>query len=85
MWSQTERTRACVRAAAVTGEAALWDAAAQAAETMEAFLQVPTPGLWRDWMDAGGAFREEPAPASTLYHIVGAIAELDRQTAASPP
>jgi mannose/cellobiose epimerase-like protein (N-acyl-D-glucosamine 2-epimerase family) len=29
-------------------------------------------------MDETGAFREEPAPASTLYHIVGAIAELEQ-------
>lgn len=79
LWAQTERARACARAAAVTGEAALWDAAAQACGALEAFLRVPTRGLWRDWMDEAGAFREEPAPASSLYHIVGAICELDRQ------
>jgi mannose/cellobiose epimerase-like protein (N-acyl-D-glucosamine 2-epimerase family) len=80
LWAQTERARACARAAAVTGDARLWAATAQACGAMEAFLQVPTPGLWRDWMDAAGAFREEPAPASSLYHIVGAIVELSRQT-----
>ena len=84
LWAQTERARACARAAAVIGDGALWDAAAQACGALEAFLKVPTPGLWRDWMDETGAFREEPAPASTLYHIVGAIAELDRQTSSSP-
>jgi len=83
LWAQTERARACARAAAVTGEATHWDAAAQACGALEAFLQVPTPGLWRDWMDEAGAFREEPAPASTLYHIVGAIIELTRQTSSS--
>jgi len=83
LWAQTERARACARAAGLTGEAALWDAAAQACGAMEAYLQVPTPGLWRDWMDAAGAYREEPAPASTLYHIVGAIIELARQTSSS--
>ncbi|HEX3920153.1 MAG TPA: AGE family epimerase/isomerase [Caulobacteraceae bacterium] len=80
LWAQTERLRACVRVAALTGEAAWWNRTAQACGTLEAYLQVPTPGLWRDWMDEAGAFREEPAPASTLYHIVGAIAELVRQT-----
>jgi len=83
LWSQTERIRACARAAALTGEAALWDAAAQACGALEAFLDVPTPGLWRDRMEADGGFREESAPASSLYHIVGAIAELDRRAGAS--
>ncbi len=78
LWSQTERIRACARAAALTGDELLWNATAQACAALEAFLQTPTPGLWRDWRDAGGAFREEAAPASSLYHIAGAIAELAR-------
>ncbi len=81
LWAQTERARACARAAGSTGDATLWDAAAQAAEALEGFLQVPTPGLWRDWMDETGAYRDEPAPASSLYHIVGAIAELTARAA----
>jgi mannose/cellobiose epimerase-like protein (N-acyl-D-glucosamine 2-epimerase family) len=78
LWSQTERLRACARAAALTGEAAFWDATAQACGALEAFLDVPTPGLWRDRMEADGGFRAEASPTSSLYHIVGAIAELDR-------
>jgi len=77
LWSQTERLRACARAASL-GYPALWEGAAQAASALEAFLDVPQPGLWRDWRDETGVFREEPAPASSLYHIAGAIAELDR-------
>jgi mannose-6-phosphate isomerase len=83
LWAQTERLRACARAAALTGEGAHSDAALQAVGVLEAFLDVPTPGLWRDWMGPDGAFVDEPAPASSLYHIVGAIAELDRQAAGS--
>jgi mannose/cellobiose epimerase-like protein (N-acyl-D-glucosamine 2-epimerase family) len=83
LWSQTERLRACARAAALTGEPTLWIATAQACGALEAFLDVPTPGLWRDRMEADGGFREEAAPASSLYHIVGAIAELDRVAGAS--
>jgi mannose-6-phosphate isomerase len=79
LWAQTERVRACARAAAVTGDGSLWEATLQAIGVLDAFLDVPTPGLWRDWMGADGAFVDEPAPASSLYHIVGAIAELDRQ------
>ncbi|HEY3694336.1 AGE family epimerase/isomerase [Phenylobacterium sp.] len=78
LWAQTERIRACARAAALTGDGALWQAAAQACGALEAFLQTPTPGLWRDWRDEAGAFRQEPAPASSLYHIAGAIAEVAR-------
>jgi mannose-6-phosphate isomerase len=83
LWAQTERLRACARAAALTDDGSLWDSALEAVGALEAFLDVPTEGLWRDWMTAAGAFVEEPAPASSLYHIVGAIAELDRQTAGS--
>jgi len=83
LWSQTERLRACARAASLTGEPALWNATAQACGALRRFLDVPTPGLWRDRMEADGGFREEAAPTSSLYHIVGAIAELDRVAGAS--
>jgi mannose/cellobiose epimerase-like protein (N-acyl-D-glucosamine 2-epimerase family) len=78
LWSQTERIRACARAAALTSDGLLWEATAQACEALEAFLETPTAGLWRDWRDQAGAFREEAAPASSLYHIAGAIVELAR-------
>jgi mannose-6-phosphate isomerase len=78
LWSQTERLRACARAAALSGDGLLWAATAQACEALEAFLDTPTPGLWRDWRDEAGGFREEAAPASSLYHIAGAITELAR-------
>jgi mannose-6-phosphate isomerase len=78
LWSQTERLRVCARIAALTGDGAYWDAALQACQALDAFLDVPTPGLWRDWREPDGSFREEAAPGSSLYHIVGAIAELAR-------
>jgi len=78
LWSQTERLRACARAAALTDDGALWTATLQACQALEAFLETPTPGLWRDWRDETGVFREEAAPASSLYHIAGAMVELAR-------
>ena len=78
LWAQTERIRACARAAALTGDGALWAATVQACGALKAFLDTPTPGLWRDWRDETGAFREEAAPASSLYHIAGAMVELAR-------
>jgi mannose-6-phosphate isomerase len=85
LWAQTERLRACARAAAeigdgARGESEMWDAALEAVGALDAFLDTPTRGLWRDWMSADGGFVEEPAPASSLYHIAGAIAELLRDT-----
>ena len=83
LWAQTERLRAVATAASLTGDDGLWAAALEACGALEAFLATPTPGLWRDWMDEAGVFREEPAPATSFYHIVGAIAELER-LASSP-
>ena len=45
---------------------------------MERFLETPVAGLWRDRIDHNGVFKEEPAPASSLYHIIGAIEGLER-------
>lgn len=78
LWAQTERLRAVALAASLTGEARWWASAGEASRSLEAFLATPTPGLWRDWTDETGGFRDEPAPASSFYHIVGAIAELER-------
>jgi mannose-6-phosphate isomerase len=82
LWSQTERLRATAMAAALTGEARWWDAALSACRAVEAFLAPATPGLWRDWQDEAGAVRDEPAPATSLYHIVGAIDALGQAVAA---
>lgn len=77
LWPQTERLKANVAAAAVTDAAACWDAAESAARAILRYLDVPRRGLWRDRLDAAGDFVEEPVPASTFYHLVLAIRELD--------
>ena len=56
-------------------EAAL-GAARQAAAALIAYLDVPTPGAWRDARLADGGWRQDPAPASSAYHIVGALQAL---------
>jgi mannose-6-phosphate isomerase len=71
LWPQTER----LKAALILGEEA---EALAAAAGLRLYLEVETPGLWRDKMGADGSFVEEPAPASSLYHIVAAVVELDR-------
>jgi mannose-6-phosphate isomerase len=73
LWPQTERLRAHLLAGSVTGDPACWDLALQSDADLSKFLDVPTPGLWRDSLEIDGA----PAPASSLYHIVGAALQLD--------
>lgn len=78
LWPQTERLKANTLAAELTGENEYWSAACESATALAKYFDVPLPGLWRDTMTASGEFVDEPAPASSMYHIVGAIAQLDR-------
>ena len=76
LWPQTERTRAGALLAAIDPPAG-WPIAAAGAESLLRYLATPRPGLWFENMEADGTFRDEPSPASSLYHIVGAIQALD--------
>lgn len=67
-WPQCERIKAC----AALG---LSDSADQAMTSLLGFFVTPTPGLWFDRMNPDGSFHQEPARASSLYHIIGAMAE----------
>ncbi|PZR35610.1 AGE family epimerase/isomerase [Caulobacter segnis] len=78
LWPQTERIKAAAKAADATGDEKYWEMAAAGAEGLLAYLRTPVPGLWRDKYQADGTFVEEPAPASSFYHIVLAIWELDQ-------
>jgi mannose/cellobiose epimerase-like protein (N-acyl-D-glucosamine 2-epimerase family) len=44
-------------------------------------LNASVPGLWLDVRLPGGQFLKSTAPASTFYHLVGAIAALNRAQA----
>lgn len=79
LWSQTERLKGHLALARVTAGAARAGhlaCAAGAAAAMQAYLAVTPAGLWRDRRETDGRFRDEPVPASTFYHLAGAIAEL---------
>ncbi|MGE5502061.1 MAG: AGE family epimerase/isomerase [Ignavibacteriales bacterium] len=78
LWPQTERLKAGVAAALETGEDRYWTMAAEAGRGLQKYLATDVPGLWRDRMRPDGSFVDEPAPASSFYHIVGAILDLDR-------
>jgi mannose-6-phosphate isomerase len=76
LWPQTERLKAAAIAARLTGEAKYFSMAVAAADGLMRYLDTPIPGLWRDRIDAGGRVVDEPAPASSFYHLVAAIAEI---------
>ncbi len=66
LWPQTERLRAeCLRFDA--SEARLL----QAVRALAAYLR--PDGLWHERRSADGTFADMPAPASSLYHLTGAI------------
>lgn len=77
LWPQTERIKAACIAAEITHEPRYWEMAADAARGLMKYLDTPLRGLWRDKMHPDGTFVDEPAPASSFYHIVCAIAEME--------
>jgi mannose/cellobiose epimerase-like protein (N-acyl-D-glucosamine 2-epimerase family)/glycosyltransferase involved in cell wall biosynthesis len=70
LWAQAERIRAYV----ADGRGS--DQVVTAIKALRRFLVTPTPGLWFDQLDERDVFLLEPARATSLYHIVGAVAEL---------
>lgn len=82
LWAQGERVKAWAQAALrAQSPAEHADALRRmeaAAEALELFLKGPPPGAWRDRMGHDRAIVEEAAPASSLYHIVGAVEEAAR-------
>jgi mannose/cellobiose epimerase-like protein (N-acyl-D-glucosamine 2-epimerase family) len=76
LWPQTERLKAAVRMATATHDARYWSMAVQAARGLRRYLATEVRGLWYDRLTLDGQFVQQPAPASSFYHIVCALAEL---------
>jgi mannose/cellobiose epimerase-like protein (N-acyl-D-glucosamine 2-epimerase family) len=70
LWAQAERIRAYLV------ERRPEHQVAAAIASLRRFLATPTPGLWFDQLDADDLMIPEPARATSLYHIVGAVADL---------
>lgn len=83
LWPQTERLKAHALMARLTGEPRHLHLAVEAAEALERYLQTGSRGLWYDRLLPDGRFVAEPAPASSFYHIVCAIAELSAAVASA--
>jgi mannose/cellobiose epimerase-like protein (N-acyl-D-glucosamine 2-epimerase family) len=77
LWPQTERLKAALLAAALTGEPRYWSMAEAAAMSLIPYLNTAVPGLWLDVRLPSGEFVDSPVPASTFYHVVVAIAALN--------
>lgn len=69
LWTQTEY----LKAALLFDDE---DEALRAAGALAGYLETPRPGTWRDKRGADGGFVEEPSPATSFYHLVGAILPL---------
>ena len=72
LWPQTERIRAYL----IDRHDGDEERIAEAIETLGQYLNAPQPGLWYENLAADGQFVVEAGPATSLYHVVGAIAEL---------
>jgi mannose-6-phosphate isomerase len=77
-WPQTERLKAALLAALLTREERYWGIAVSAAASLLPYLDTPVPGLWLDIQLPGGEILDAPSPASTFYHLVGAIVVLQK-------
>lgn len=77
-WPQTELTKAFI-AQAEAGEAGAAEAAREALVRLEKrYLRHPVKGGWYEQFDGDGRSMIEWIPASSLYHILGAVIEADR-------
>lgn len=72
LWAQAERARSYAIERRPEDDAKL----AAAIRGLRRFLATPTPGTWFDQLTADDRFVDEPARATSLYHIIGAVAEL---------
>lgn len=81
LWPQTERLKAKVAryrlARGATEKAAALGAVAEALRMMRRYFDHPVEGGWWEHFGPDGETHNEPARASSLYHIVCAIAEAD--------
>jgi mannose-6-phosphate isomerase len=85
LWPQTERIKAACAMAELTRDPIYWAAADEGARALQKYLNTPLPGLWFDKITVEGTLIEEPAPASSFYHIVCAISEMDQALKRSAP
>lgn len=83
LWPQTEWLRAALAMAELAEGSEREQRLAEARKAAAGLALYLRPnGAWRDKLEPSGAFTEEPAPASSLYHIVGAFDQVCAAAAA---
>ena len=77
LWPQTEWLKASLILATLSDDVRRAQCLDQAARAQRALWRYLTPqGLWRDTMLENGCFIDEPAPASSFYHIMAAYVQV---------
>jgi mannose/cellobiose epimerase-like protein (N-acyl-D-glucosamine 2-epimerase family) len=77
-WPQTERIKIALQLGAdspVDDKARFAKVADEALDCLFEFLDAPVPGLWYDCRSESGELLPQAVKASSLYHIIGAMAE----------
>ncbi len=82
LWPQTEYLKASCIQGAEGDEQAREKAAGLISAMFATYLDVDCPGLWVDEFDEKGAPAASDVPASILYHVYEAVAEVSRTFAA---
>jgi mannose-6-phosphate isomerase len=77
-WPHTEGLKACVAQGEVDGPGCDQRAAQCLTQLQKAFLTRPIPAGWMDRISSDGAPLSDFIPASTFYHVFGAITEATR-------
>lgn len=77
LWPQTEWLKAALILSTATDDGRRDICLTQAARAQRALWRYLTPsGLWRDKMLENGKFIDEPAPASSFYHVMAAFSQV---------
>lgn len=77
LWPQTEWMKSALILAELSNDEERRSLIEEAAAAQRAlWLYLTDDGLWRDKLLEGGGFINEPAPASSFYHIMGAWLQL---------
>ena len=83
-WPNTERIKGWIGLEDLTGESADAPVTGSATVLLDRYLGAPWPkGAWMDAFDADGRPSAKLIPASTLYHVFLAFAEISRRAEAS--
>lgn len=78
LWPHAERIKANIIRVEANRDPVAAARVVQAFDMLMTYCDLPVKGLWRDRRNPDGSFIDQPAPASSLYHIALAMAELIR-------